>query len=77
MAEIAWSYNGLARDFLLTDEIINRRTIRMRSELPPFLTGQRVYVGGADEAGEYVNDNGKVWQATPGAVAWLERCVEA
>jgi hypothetical protein len=30
-------------------------------------------MGGEDEAGEYVKDNAKAWQATPGAIKWLTR----
>ncbi|WP_394892279.1 hypothetical protein ACG873_13240 [Mesorhizobium sp. AaZ16] len=30
-----------------------------------------VTVGGEDEAAEYVEENGKPWQASPGAIAWL------
>jgi len=30
-----------------------------------------ITMGGEDEAADYVEENGKVWQSTPGAVEWL------
>ena len=41
----------------------------------PLLVSQTGYItmGGEDEAGEYVKDNAKAWQATPGAIKWLTR----
>ena len=41
----------------------------------PLVVSQNGYItmGGEDEAGEYVKDNGNAWQATPGAIEWLTR----
>jgi hypothetical protein len=37
--------------------------------------GERLIIGGADEATDHVRDCGPVWHQTPGAVAWLNRIV--
>jgi len=50
------------------------------SHVPCVLSGKQplvasldgyITMGGEDEAGEYVEENGKAWQATPGAIEWL------
>lgn len=50
------------------------------SHVPGVLSGKQALVasmdgyitmGGEDEAADYVEENGKVWQSTPGAVEWL------
>lgn len=56
------------------------------SYVPEILSGRRplvasrdgyVTLGGEDEAGEYVRDNGAAWRATPGAIEWLVRVTSA
>lgn len=61
LAEEAWYANSYVPDVL--------------SGKQPLVAPQSGYItmGGADEAGEYINDNGKAWQATPGAIEWLTR----
>lgn len=41
----------------------------------PLVASQNGYItmGGQDEAGEYTMENGRAWQATPGAIEWLAR----
>jgi hypothetical protein len=50
------------------------------SHVPGVLSGKQplvasmdgyITMGGEDEAADYVEENGKVWQSTPGAVEWL------
>lgn len=50
------------------------------SHVPGVLSGRQplvasmdgyITMGGEDEAADYVEENGKVWQSTPGAVEWL------
>ena len=50
------------------------------SHVPGVLSGKQplvaspdsyITLGGEDEAADYVEDNGKAWQSTPGAIAWL------
>ena len=59
LAEEAWQANGHVPDIL--------------SGKKPLVTSMDGYItmGGEDEAGEYVADNGNAWQATPGAIEWL------
>jgi len=61
LAEEAWLANGHVPGVL--------------SGKKPLVASMDGYItmGGQDEAGEYVEENGKAWQATPSAVEWLIR----
>lgn len=51
----------------------NRHVPAVLSGQKPLVTSKDGYItmGGEDEAAEYVEENGKAWQATPGAIEWL------
>jgi tetratricopeptide (TPR) repeat protein len=61
LVEAAWSENSYV------PEILSGRR--------PMVASQDGYItlGGEDEAGEYVKDNGEAWRATPGAIEWLNQ----
>jgi len=79
----AWLYTRVLLAFRENDpdaEMLAEQAWLANSHVPGVLAGTEplvgsmngyITLGGADEAGEYVRDNGGAWSATAGAVGWL------
>lgn len=82
-ASAAWLYTQALLAFRENDPDagnLAKEAWLANSHVPGVLSGKQplvasmdgyITMGGEDEAADYVEENGRVWQSTPGAVEWL------
>lgn len=82
---VAWRYTQALLAFRENDpeaDKLAEEAWLANSHVPDVLSGKLplvaslngyITMGGQDEAGEYAMENGRAWQATPGAIEWLAR----